>query len=100
MIDFAHKIVSPSTYSCDLCSLTHGNFGEKDHWTRFRENSGVEMRFLYSEEFEREFGPSFKYPFIAKDQLSPELLLNHQEISEIESVEELIETLKIITDEK
>jgi len=25
-IDFAHKIVSPQTYECSLCSITYGNF--------------------------------------------------------------------------
>jgi len=38
-IDFAHKIISPSTYACDLCSLTHGNYSEK----KFGKN--LEMRF-------------------------------------------------------
>ena len=25
--DFAHKIFSPKTYNCNLCAITHGNFG-------------------------------------------------------------------------
>ncbi len=27
--DFAHKILSPSTYQCQLCALTYGNFSKK-----------------------------------------------------------------------
>jgi len=34
-LDAAHKIISPSTYACNLCSLTHGNFSEKQVWVLF-----------------------------------------------------------------
>jgi len=28
--DFAHKIVSPKTYSCNLCKLSYGKFSMKN----------------------------------------------------------------------
>ncbi|WP_241234677.1 hypothetical protein [Nonlabens ponticola] len=37
-LDSAHKIISPSTYQCKLCELTHGAFTEHDEWSRFRES--------------------------------------------------------------
>ncbi len=38
-LDIAHKIISPSTYQCNLCSLTHGTFTERDVWKKFSEES-------------------------------------------------------------
>jgi hypothetical protein len=29
MIDFAHKIVSPETYDCNLCAISYGTFTKK-----------------------------------------------------------------------
>jgi len=28
-IDFAHKMLSPETYECNLCRITYGNFAMK-----------------------------------------------------------------------
>jgi hypothetical protein len=44
--DFAHKILSPSTYDCHLCALTYGNFSEKKEWKAFIENFPVNAIFL------------------------------------------------------
>ncbi|WP_232221892.1 hypothetical protein [Methanococcoides burtonii] len=30
MKDYVHKIVSPSTYECNLCAITYGNTGIKN----------------------------------------------------------------------
>ena len=32
MSDYAHKIISPETYECNLCALTYGNLGMKQKW--------------------------------------------------------------------
>ena len=28
-IDWAHKIISPKTYDCNLCSITYNNLGKE-----------------------------------------------------------------------
>jgi hypothetical protein len=33
--DYVHKIVSPSTYGCNLCGLTYGNMGMKNNWKQY-----------------------------------------------------------------
>ncbi|CAN0603176.1 unnamed protein product, partial [Ectocarpus sp. 12 AP-2014] len=38
MLDFAHKIINPATYNCNLCSLTYGSFTENKQWKGFRES--------------------------------------------------------------
>jgi hypothetical protein len=55
-MDFAHKILRPSTYPCDLCALTHGTFGERKAWSEFRAQSGVAMEFIYLKKFKEQFG--------------------------------------------
>jgi hypothetical protein len=90
--DFAHKIISPKTYSCDLCSLTHGNFGERKAWIEFQENSSIKMKFYHKDEFEKEFKTSYDYPVILTNKLN--LFISKNEINKIDSVQRLIELIK------
>ena len=88
--DFAHKIISPKTYSCSLCKLTHGNFGESKIWKEFRENSNLEMEFLHKDEFEDNYTERDGYPIVyeAVDK-ELEIKLSPEELSKIESIVEL-----------
>ena len=90
LFDIAHKLLSPGTYQCDLCSLTHGALSEKQAWKEFRERSGLEMEFLHKDEFEKLHKNSFDYPVILKQSDSIDLFLNADEISQVKSVDELI----------
>lgn len=54
-LDAAHKALSPQTYQCDLCKLTHGTFGEKKRWKEFVESLPVPVRFLHRAEANREW---------------------------------------------
>lgn len=49
--DFAHKIISPSTYQCRLCALTFGDFSMKQEWKSFIEDFPVKTTFLHKNEF-------------------------------------------------
>lgn len=49
--DIAHKIFSPSTYSCSLCALTHSYFAMREEWKSFIESLGVDCRFMHRDEF-------------------------------------------------
>ena len=49
--DIAHKILSPKTYSCNLCALTHGHFKIKQDWVEFLEQIDTELKFLHRDEF-------------------------------------------------
>ena len=48
--DIAHKIISPKTYSCNLCALTHGYFSIRDSWVKFLQQLDVECEFLHRDE--------------------------------------------------
>ena len=54
--DFAHKILSPSTYKCQLCALTYGNFKMNTEWKKFTETLPVKVIFLHKDEFISKYG--------------------------------------------
>ena len=98
LIDFGHKIISPLTYECDLCKLTHSNLGERKEWKRFQKESKIEIEFYHKDEFESLFSTSYKYPVILKNKdLKFSILLDSKDLGKIENVTELI---KRITDIK
>ena len=94
-LDIAHKIISPSTYQCNLCSLTHGTFTERDVWKKFREESDTELVFYHKDEFELEFKKQFTYQIVLKEEKG-ELTeyITTDKINAISDVEDLIAQLK------
>ncbi len=97
-IDAAHKIISPSTYVCDLCSLTHGYFSENKIWKDFRENANAEFVFMYKNEFLNTYSNSVTYDFPVILQKTSQgeyaVLFDSKTLASITSVEELVERLK------
>ena len=53
MADAAHKILSPSTYSCNLCKVTYGWFTERSQWRSFVESLDAQCSFLHRDELQR-----------------------------------------------
>jgi hypothetical protein len=49
--DYIHKAVSPSTYQCNLCKLTHDNFGMKKEWKSIINKIKYKKSFLYKDDF-------------------------------------------------
>lgn len=73
LLDSAHKLISPGTYDCKLCELTHGVFKEDVDWILFREsvkttNPNLQLEFLHKDEFEKQYWskwlPKYEYPII------------------------------------
>jgi len=50
LLDIGHKIVSPQTYACNLCAITHSTFTMRDEWKRFVTGLGVPVQFLHRDE--------------------------------------------------
>jgi len=95
--DMAHKIINPSTYSCDLCTLTHGNFFEKEIWKRFKKNLDIDIEFMYKNQFYEKYSNMSEqdFPIILKQEKDVvSVLFDSKEITSLESVEELIFKLK------
>ena len=55
LTDYVHKSVAPSTYNCQLCSLTYSNFGMKKQWKEFIERLQDEKLFFYKDDFIRKY---------------------------------------------
>jgi hypothetical protein len=92
--DFAHKILHPSSYSCSLCKLTHGNLREKTEWKEFKKSHSIEFVFYHIDEFEEVYPSYFSYPVVFEQQ-GEELmeLVSTEVLNKIESTQELINLL-------
>jgi hypothetical protein len=95
LLDIGHKILSPSTYQCSLCNLTHDAFSEKDTWREFRRNMGVPMEFLHRDEFQKKYGRAAFYPVIFRKNGDLDVLLNKEEIDRLKkTLDELIAAVR------
>lgn len=96
LLDIGHKLLRPDTYSCNLCSLTHGVFSEKEEWRKYRESTQHELEFLHKDEFEEKYGKDkeYSYPVVLKSgENSLEVLLSTEEINALSGLEELVSSL-------
>ena len=96
MLDAAHKILNPATYSCSLCQLTYGAVREKTNWKRFRQDAAIPMQFLHKDEFAHRVGEALvtsnRFPAIfLKRSGSLELLVGAEELNAMDSEAELIQ---------
>lgn len=89
--DFAHKIISPSTYNCSLCTLTFGNFGMKEEWANFIKTIPAEIEFLHKDEFTAKYEGDFtEFPLILKqDKGDLSVFLSATEINACPSLTDL-----------
>jgi hypothetical protein len=53
--DIAHKLISPETYQCNLCNLTHGYFQAHEEWTTFLDDLDADIDFLHRDEFVKQY---------------------------------------------
>ena len=88
--DFAHKILSPSTYECKLCALTYDSLSIKQEWKSFIKNLPVQTVFLHKNEFEKQYQTRTALPaaYILSSGVIKEII-NNQEIKRCNSVDEL-----------
>ncbi len=99
MTDYAHKILSPKTYPCNLCAITYGNMGMNKKWKEYIDNLTISIEFLHRDEFLKRYDlkdTQLPAAFIKKgDDII--LLIDHSEINGCTSVEELMDlvTMKI-----
>ncbi len=98
MIDSAHKALSPETYQCELCALTHGFFGAKKAWKDFMARINVDTQFYHLDDAPAELkglAQESGLPCIIRLDSSNEtsLLLDKQALASLDSLEALIEKL-------
>lgn len=54
--DIAHKILSPETYACQLCALTHDHFAVRKDWVEFLKSLDADCEFLHRDELADRYG--------------------------------------------
>ena len=96
--DIAHKMFSPETYSCNLCALTHTNFGMKKQWRKFLESIDAEKEFLHADEFKNKYNiRETKLPAVYKQNGDGdlEILVDAPAINKCQSIDDLIPILNL-----
>jgi len=89
--DIAHKLLSPKTYECNLCSITHGIFSVRETWVKFLQELDAECEFLHKDEFVK-VNPDLGEPFPAIFKMQnnqPELWIDASSINKLSSVDDL-----------
>lgn len=94
--DAAHKLLSPETYSCHLCNLTHNTLSERKSWRAFRSSTEINMEFYHIDEFEDRFKLKWSgYPVILKKEEDGLFeLIPRPRILAFQTPEELISEIK------
>lgn len=89
--DFAHKIIAPKTYACQLCQVTHHAFGPKREWTKFLEHLPYTAQFYHKDQWEKTGARAVKYPavLLKKDESNLILLLDGDKMSELNDLSDL-----------
>lgn len=95
-IDFTHKIVSPKTYQCQLCSLTYGNFGMRKEWRDFLTELDVKITFLYKNQATsyQHFYTKLPVVLIKNANENPQELITSTQFKNVQNVNQLIATIK------
>jgi len=93
-----HKVISPETYECRLCQLSHSWFSEKSSWKKFIASLGLKCHFYHRDEFYDAFPQvkvlSFPLVLLNVDSVFSELL-SADEFQVIDSIELLAEELRV-----
>ncbi len=101
--DFAHKLISPQTYACELCSLTHGVFTAHSEWVVFLKNLPIPSKFYYKNDssLAKYNLDELSSPFVAIEQNEElEILLLQKDLAQLNTIEELIGRLENIIKQK
>ncbi len=56
LTDIAHKLLSPQTYACNLCAITHTPLGMREEWKEFVEQLNIPLEFLHRDELRKQYG--------------------------------------------
>ncbi|WP_161888183.1 hypothetical protein [Pontibacter russatus] len=95
LTDFAHKAISPATYSCSLCALTHGTFTMKQEWADYIRSLPLEAEFIYRDAW-KAGAERMVYPLVALQtaENEVEVLLDAKELNALKSLQELRQALE------
>lgn len=90
LLDSVHKITSPSTYPCKLCSLTYGLVKMNKEWKTFIQSLPMPVIFYHLDDLPEGF-PKGEFPsgYVRENQ-NITLLIGNEELESCEDVSALI----------
>jgi len=90
--DFTHKLISPTTYNCSLCSLTYGNFFMEKKWANFITELDYNVQFSYKNNIKLKQLAHSDFPMLLfrNEKGTLQLLLNSIEINKQKTLEDLM----------
>ena len=93
LIDYFHKVLSPSTYECSLYSLTFNNYGQLRVWKQFIQSLNIPVYFKYSDHLsDIGMDRQTKLPIVVRTDHS--LVASAEEITQCETISTLIELIR------
>jgi hypothetical protein len=95
--DWTHKMVSPSTYNCQLCLLTYGHTGMRKQWQAFIHQLPFDPCFLHRDEFHVRYpqGKGIELPCILLEHNTTgklDILIDADTMNQQQTLDELIDT--------
>ena len=91
LLDFAHKIISPGTYDCNLCAITYGTFKMHKRWSRYIQSLPFKSIFTYKDEISKNNLPNVNLPSILLREHNDLIeLLTSREINDLNNFDQLI----------
>jgi len=97
LADSVHKSLSPETYSCNLCAITHHRIGMRFQLKEFLRKKDLDYIFLHKNDIAEYSGvDSSELPFVGKLKRGNvvEVIIDKEEIAEIAKLTELIKAIQ------
>ena len=93
-LDFSHKIVSPSTYNCNLCAISYGNFLMKKKWSNYISSLPVKSTFTYKDKVSKYGYDNIELPsIIFRNDSRSGVIISNDKINNLKNIEQLIELM-------
>ena len=93
-LDLAHKIISPSTYNCNLCAISYGNFTMKKKWSDYISSLPVRSTFTYKDKVSEYGYNNIELPsIIFRNGSRSKVIISSEEINKLKKIDQLINIL-------
>jgi len=92
LLDAVQKVVTPSSYDCPLCKVTHGAVTMRWEWRQFLGSLPLAKTTLHRDEFVRLYpGSSAQLPaiFVREEGRLPVVLVDRNQLKNIDEIEGL-----------
>ena len=94
LVDFAHKIISPETYDCNLCAITYGAFTMKKRWADYIQSLPINSVFKHQDKLYENKLKNVKLPSVfLRNGIELKELISSSEINKLNELQQLIKIL-------